>query len=207
MKQNPFDTLASEYESWFVENKVLFQSELLALRQVVPVDKKGVEIGIGSGIFAEPLGIRFGIDPSEKMLDYARQRGLDVHTGVAENLPYTNESFDFVVFITTICFVNDPDQSIKEAYRILKNKGEIILAILDKETPFVKFLEKEKKKSQFYKHARFFSVPEIRELIEKNNFRLTQTFQTLEDPAAGRIENPAEGFGKGSFVVIKGVKV
>ena len=46
MKQNPFDTLASEYESWFVENKVLFQSELLALRQVVPVGKKGIEIGV-----------------------------------------------------------------------------------------------------------------------------------------------------------------
>jgi hypothetical protein len=56
-EQSPFDTLASEYEAWFVENKILFQSELLALKQVVPVDKKGVEIGIGSGIFAEQLGI------------------------------------------------------------------------------------------------------------------------------------------------------
>lgn len=39
MEQNPFDTLASEYEAWFV-------------------DKKGVEIGIGSGIFAEQLSIK-----------------------------------------------------------------------------------------------------------------------------------------------------
>ena len=103
-KQNPFNILASEYEAWFVENKILFQSELLALKQVVPVDKKGVEIGIGSGIFAEQFGIRFGIDPSEKMLEYAQKRGLDVQNGVAENLPYENESFDFALFVTAICF-------------------------------------------------------------------------------------------------------
>jgi hypothetical protein len=40
MNKNPFEYLASEYEAWFIENKVLFQSELLALKQVVPVDKK-----------------------------------------------------------------------------------------------------------------------------------------------------------------------
>ena len=141
------------------------------------------------------------------MLKYARQRGLDVQNGVAENLPYENESFDFAAFITAICFVDDPDRSVKEVYRILKNQGEIIIAILNKETRFGRFLESEKNGNQFYKHARFFSVPEIRELLEKNGFRVTRTIQTLEDPATLRLENPTEGFGEGSFVVIKGEKV
>jgi ubiquinone/menaquinone biosynthesis C-methylase UbiE len=206
-KQNPFDYLASEYETWFVENKVLFQSELLALKQAVPVNKTGVEIGIGSGIFAEQLGIRYGIDPSETMLEYARQRGLEVQNGVAENLPYENESFDFAVLINSICFIDNPDMAVKEAYRILQSEGEIIIAILDRETRFGRFLESNKNKSRFYKHARLFSVVEITELLEKNNFRVTQTVQTLEDPATQKIENPAEGFGKGSFVVVKGVKI
>ncbi len=61
MKQNPFNSLASEYEAWFIENKVLFQSELLALKQVIPVNKKGIEIGVGSRIFAGQLGIRSGL--------------------------------------------------------------------------------------------------------------------------------------------------
>lgn len=206
MNYNPFDYLADEYEAWFIRNKVLFQSELLALKQVVPVDKTGVEIGIGSGIFAEPLGIRFGIDPSEKMLEYARRRGLEVQNGVAENLPYENESFDFAVLINALCFVTDPNLALQETHRILKSDGEIIIAILDKETQFGRFLENNKKKSQFYKHARFFSVPEIIDLLEKHNFRITQTLQTLEDPATRKIENPLEGFGKGSFVVVKGVR-
>ena len=46
MKNNPFDICTDEYENWFKENNKLFQSELLALKQVVPTDKKGLEIGI-----------------------------------------------------------------------------------------------------------------------------------------------------------------
>jgi len=207
MKHNPFDSLVEEYESWFFKNKVLFQSELLALQQVIPVDKKGVEIGIGTGIFAEPLGIHYGVDPSDNMLEYARKRGLEVQIGVAEELPYEAASFDYAVLITTICFVDNPQLTIEESYRILKNEGEIIIAIIDKETPFGKFLHEEKEKSMFYKYARFFSTREIVNLLEKNSFRISIILQTLENPATTKIEKPVNGFGKGSFIVIKGKKV
>ncbi|MFW5886848.1 MAG: class I SAM-dependent methyltransferase [Bacteroidota bacterium] len=206
MEYNPFDSLAEEYEAWFVENKTLFQSELLALKQVIPVDKTGVEIGIGSGVFAEQLGIRFGIDPSEKMLEYARKRTLKVQKGVAEELPYEAESFDYAAFITSICFVDNPLKAVREAYRVLKKEGGIIIAIIDKETPFGKFLESGKKKSRFYKDARFFSTDEIIKLLEKNSFKITNIFQTLKNLAATIVENPVEGYGEGSFVVIKGTK-
>ncbi len=45
MKNNTFDIYTAEYENWFKENNNLFQSELLALKRVVPTDKKGIEIG------------------------------------------------------------------------------------------------------------------------------------------------------------------
>ena len=206
MAHNPFDSLTSEYEKWFIENGNLFQSELLALKQVVPVGKKGVEIGIGSGIFAEKLGIQSGIDPSEKMLAIARKRGRNVVKGVAENLPYPNASFDYATFITSICFIDNPGKAIMEAHRILKPKGEIIIAIIDKATTFGKFLEKGKEKSKFYKHANFFAASEIINLVESKHFNVTDIYQTLKNPGNTEIEQPVQGFGKGSFVVIKGVK-
>jgi hypothetical protein len=46
MKDNPFDIFTEEYENWFKENELVFQSELLALKQVIPVGKEGVEIEI-----------------------------------------------------------------------------------------------------------------------------------------------------------------
>ena len=114
MTKNPFDIYPDEYENWFIKNELLFQSELLALKQVVPTNKKGIEIGVGSGLFAEKLNIKFGIDPSKKMLEFAKQRKIIVEKGVAENLPYTDNSFDFAVFVTSICFVENPEKAIKE---------------------------------------------------------------------------------------------
>jgi len=81
MKDNLFDIFPVEYEIWFKENELIFQSELPALKQVIPVGKEGVAVGIGSGIFAEKLDIKFDLEPSEKMLNYATQRNLKVKNG------------------------------------------------------------------------------------------------------------------------------
>lgn len=88
MGNNPFDIFADQYENWFKVNHKLFQSEVFALKQVVPTDKKGLEIGIGSRFFAEKLNIKFGIDLSESILKLALQRNLNADYGIAENLPY-----------------------------------------------------------------------------------------------------------------------
>lgn len=206
MKYNPFDIYTKEYEGWFKENKIVFQSELLALKRLIPAEKEGVEIGIGSGIFAEKLGIRYGIDPSENMLDFARKRNLIVEMGYAENLPYPNSSFDFAVFITSICFIENPENALKEAFRIIKDKGELIIAFIDRDSTLGKLLETAKEDSKFYKYARFYSVPEIISLTELNNFEIAEIIQTLTDMNLQIPENPIEGYGKGGFVVIKARK-
>ena len=206
MNKNPFDIYTDEYENWFIENELIFQSELIALKQVVPNNKKGIEIGVGSGLFAEKLNIKFGIDPSEKMLKLAKQRNVIVKKGIAENLPYADNSFDFAVFITSICFVENTVKTINETYRILKKDGEIIIAIIDKDNSLGQILEKNKNESKFYKDAKFFSVKEIVELIEACGFMISEIFQTLTNENIKTTEQPIIGYGKGSFIVIKGKK-
>jgi len=206
MKDNPFDIFSDEYENWFKENELIFQSELLALKQVIPVGKEGVEIGIGSGIFAKKLNIKFGIDPSDRMLAYAKQRNLVVQKGFAENLPYPDKNFDFAVFITSICFVDNPEKAIKEAHRIVKDKGDLIIAFIDKESSLGKSIKLEKEDSKFYRHAKFYSVSEMTSMIVNNHFEITEIIQTLTEINLKIPENPMKGHGKGSFVVIKGSK-
>src|SRR6202011_4339241 len=63
-------------------------SELRAVRGLLPKDGVGMEIGVGSGRFAAPLGIRYGVDPSVKMRTLAQARGIEAVEGVAEKLPY-----------------------------------------------------------------------------------------------------------------------
>ncbi|HAQ21597.1 MAG TPA: SAM-dependent methyltransferase [Prolixibacteraceae bacterium] len=206
MQESPFNLFPNEYEAWFRENENTFQSELLALKQAVPVGKKGIEIGIGSGIFAGQLGIQYGIDPSDNMLEYARKRNLKVEKGFAEDLPYPDNSFDFAVFITSLCFITNPAKAIREVHRILRPNGEIIIAFIDKESTLGQILEKGKDESKFYRDANFYSVPEMIEMIENNDFKVSDIFQTLTELNNEEIESPIEGFGKGGFVVIKGRK-
>jgi len=206
MINNPFDIHTRQYEDWFKKNDTIFQSELLALKQVIPIGNKGIEIGIGSGIFAEKLNIKYGIDPSEKMLNYARQRNLEVKKGVAENLPYSDNNFDFALFMTSICFVENTAKAIEETHRILQNNGEIIIAIIDRKSSLGQILERNKNESEFYKHATFFSVQEIIEMIELGGFVITEIYQTLTSENIKIIEQPTKGYEKGSFVVIKGIK-
>jgi len=74
-RTEPFDEHLNEYE-------------LEAIRSVIPVKGRGVEIGVGSGIFASSPGIKDGIEPSSAMREQARERGINVIEGIAENLPY-----------------------------------------------------------------------------------------------------------------------
>ena len=203
---NPFDIYTEEYEAWFKEKRAFFQSELLALKQVVPIGKKGVEIGIGGGIFAEKLDIKFGIDPSGNMLRYARQRNRYVVRGFAEDLPFPDNRFDFAVFITSVCFISDPAKALAEAYRIVKRNGDLIIAFLDRESTLGQILTAEKKDSKFYRDANFYSVKEMIALMESNHFEVRKIYQTLTDMQKNETENPVEGFGKGSFIVIWGRK-
>jgi SAM-dependent methyltransferase len=207
-KTTPFDNYLDEYEHWFDNNYSVFLSELEAIRKVVPAGSRGVEIGVGSGIFALPLGIKEGCDPSASMREKAVGRGINVIDGIAENLPYTTESFDYALMVTTICFVDNPLQSIQEVYRILKPDGMFIMGFVDKDSPVGKEYITNKEKSIFYKDAVFFSTEEIYKLLIAGGFTIKETYQTVFGALneIKEIQQPEKDFGKGSFVVIQARK-
>lgn len=204
--KNIFDRYYKKYDAWYEKSPSLYLSELAALKKVVPARGKGLEIGVGTGRFAVPLKIRYGIDPSKNMLKFARQRGINVRSGRGEKLPYKNSSFDHVVIIATLCFVRDPENVLKEARRILKTGGRIIIAFIDKNSILGKYYQR--KKSVFYKKAVFFSVKDIRKWIHETGFTGFTCFQTLFGPLKkmGSLQTPRKGYGKGSFIVIRSHK-
>lgn len=108
----PFEEYCVEYDRWFDENRFIYLSELEALRHFIRAGERGMEIGVGTGRFAAPLGIGVGIDPSRRMGEVASERGISFVGGVAESLPFRSEEFDFVLMMVTICFVDDVKKSI-----------------------------------------------------------------------------------------------
>ena len=86
-----YNQFAKEYNNWFEKHPNLYQSELLAMNQAVPSKGIGIEIGVGTGRFAEPLNIKYGVEPSESMAELAKQKGVKVFNAIAENLPIENK--------------------------------------------------------------------------------------------------------------------
>jgi ubiquinone/menaquinone biosynthesis C-methylase UbiE len=117
-RTQPFDEYYDEYEEWFDTHLHVYMSEVEALRSVIPQWKRGVEIGVGSGRFAHPLGVREGVEPSGEMRRLASRKGLKVRDAVAEALPFESESFDFALMVTTICFVDDIRRSSRRSSAI-----------------------------------------------------------------------------------------
>ncbi|PMP85671.1 MAG: SAM-dependent methyltransferase [Thermodesulfobium narugense] len=205
-----FERYSSEYEFWFEENKFVYLSEIEALKMLVPSEGKGLEVGVGSGRFAKPLGILFGVEPSDKMIQIARNKGINVYKGLAEDLPFYDNKFDFVLLAVTICFVNDPERSLLEAKRVLKKGSRLIVAIVDKESELGKLYLNRQSNSVFYKNARFFSSEEIIDLFNKIDIRFLGAVQVLfgvDIKDLSYVQEPEPGYGKGAFVVLAGEKL
>ena len=201
-----FDKNALDYDNWFERHPAIYQSELLVLKRAIPKNKKGIEIGVGTGRFAQPLNIKAGVEPSENMARVAEHRGIQVIKTVAENLPIENKSFDFALMVTTVCFLSNIPKAFSEVHRILKPQGEIILGIIDKNSALGKKYEIEKAENMFYKDAHFHSTEEITKLLKQARFEKFEYWQTLVKGNENEIEQPIPGFGIGSFVVIKAIK-
>ncbi len=203
-KIKPFEDFSEEYDQWFAKNTDKYQAEIQALKNFIPADKKGLEVGVGSGKFAAPLKVKTGVDPSPKMARKSKNLGIQVVLGVAENLPFKSQYFDYVLMVTTICFVDDLKKTFSEANRILQPEGFIVIGFIDKESELGKTYLRNRDKSHFYKIAKFYSAQEVLALLAEtgfNNFEIRQTI--FPGNNTQRIEN---GFGSGSFVVIKASK-
>ncbi len=208
-KAGVFDRFADEYEAWFEKNRLAYLSELEAIKKVLPEEGPGLEVGAGTGRFAIPLGIRQGVEPSDEMARIARQKGLEIVKGVAESLPFSDSSFGFVLMMTAICFFDDVEAALSEAWRVLKPGGSLIIGFIDRESPLGKAYQDRKKESQFYRESIFFSADEVVSLLKKFNFGNLYLLQTIFHFAGEirELEPVKEGSGEGLFVVVRALKI
>lgn len=205
---NPYQNNASKYDRWFNENRSAYEAELRTVKSFIPGNPRGLEIGVGTGRFASRLGIRIGIEPAESMRAIARKRKITVLGGTAEYLPFKDSSFDLVMMVTVICFVNDIHKTFQEAFRVLSNGGIIIIGMIDRGSPLGQKYLKDKQDSLFYKQATFYTVYEILETMRSTGFGNFSFRQTLFSDISKISNNEPvrTGYGNGLFAVIHGEK-
>jgi ubiquinone/menaquinone biosynthesis C-methylase UbiE len=107
-----------------------------------PVDGKRVlDLGSGDGRLTAALATRgafaVGIDIDHSMLLAATARPEDVHRrsarfarGRLEQLPFRDASFDVVVAVTVLCLVPDQTVAVREAARVLRPGGRMVIGDL-----------------------------------------------------------------------------
>lgn len=205
-----FNNYVEDYEAWYDKYPEVYESELAAIREQLtklPENIRGIEVGVGTGRFAQPLGIKEGIEPSEEMAKKAISRNVEILKGVAENLPYGDLQFDFVLFVT-VCHLENIKLAIEQAHRVLKHKGSIIIGFLDKDQSIAKEYTERRQYSTFFKKANFYTVNYIKQIIEESGFKNLEFNQTLfgDLNTIKEVQLPKPGFGEGSFVVVKATK-
>jgi len=204
-KGSAFETNADIYDEWFIKNNYIFDSEIEAIKYLMPDSGEGIEIGAGTGIFSSRLGIKHGIEPSEKMRSKALERGIDVISAFAEKIPIADETYHFALMVTVDCFLEDVLQAFKEVWRILSKDVFFIIAFIDRETPLGAIYNQNKQFDNFYKYANFHSAEEIIKLLERTGFEIQekkQTIYTLENI----MQEVKDNVGNGVFAVIKAKK-
>jgi len=198
-KVHVFDSLASDYDAWFEEEgRLIFASEVEALRKALPLlPKPWIEVGVGSGRFAQALGIDIGLDPSSKLLAMARNRGINVFLGRGEEMPFKDGVFGTAFFVVTLCFVDSPRRTLEEAARLLRSGGKVVLGMVLRESPWGQLYRAEKQRGhRFYRHATFHDYGEVGAFLRQTGFSIEKVISTLFQSPGGfnHIEPPQQGF-------------
>ena len=156
--------------------------------------------------------MEYGIDVSSGVLKFAKQRGIAVTRGEGESLPFADSLFGAVFIVVTLCFVEDSVKVLKEASRVLKEDGAVILGLILKESSWANFYKKKGEAGNiFYKIATFYSFKELKAMGEKAGLKIAEISSTMfqaptENPL--RFETPKSGYyDEAGFVAVKMTKV
>jgi len=233
VSDQPFDEYAAEYDSWFLKNRNVLQSEVELLAGVLKDPGRALSVGCGSGLFemvlreGHRIDIRVGVEPASGMAEIAIKRGMEVQIGPAEELPFDDDSFDTVLFNGTPSYIGDLERAFNEAYRVLHVGGQIVVADVPAESSYgtlyrlaamigtwddaslTAIAPAVPYPMEFAAAANWRTTQEKLDLLQDVGFLGPQTTQTLtahpkfSDDAA---EAPMPGHDRGDYVAIRARK-
>ena len=186
MVRKTFNDYADRYDAWYETEagKTTFAMEVDCLKPFLHrYSHPYLEIGVGSGRFAQALGVEYGLDPAPAMLRIAATRGIKVVEGYGEKLPFHDIFFGGLLVVFTLEAAEEPEKVLREAWRVLLPQGGLVLGLLLKGSPWAEFYEaKAKGGRSIYSRVRFFSKREVESMLRKAGFSIVQYQSTLFQP-------------------------
>jgi SAM-dependent methyltransferase len=161
----------ANYEAWYhtTRGKWIAGIEWKLLFNLMRPDANTtlLDVGCGTGYFSRQfteVGLSVtGLDPNQAVLAYARQQDDQINylQANALSLPFPGDSFDYVSAITSLCFVEPPEQALQEMWRVTR-RG-LLLGVLNKHS----LLYWQKRNSKSYLGARWDQITTLKKWAKK----------------------------------------
>ena len=213
-KIEAFDTVAGIYDDWYdhPQGKQVFEAEKNAVDQMIPPTGLGLEIGAGTGVFAESLTnidrTILCLDPSVEMIKKAKKRKMPCLRGVGVPLPIRRDLLDFSYMVTVLEFLNDPVALFKEVKLYSKNNAVLSILFINSDSTWGElYRDIGEKGDPVFKHATLFSLDKISALLKKSGYSIIDAKGTLNsDPANQEVDDRlVEPSSKCGVIIIKAI--
>jgi len=173
----------STFMSSDLYKKVFYSTRINKIKKLLDIKPKDkvLEIGCGEGYYTEQIGAitsnLIATDISQNYLDKARLRNphsiIDYICCPAEKLPFNDNFFEKILMSEVIEHLIDWRQGIKEAKRVLKPGGKLIITTPNKHS-YLNFLTHFKtivrNSSTKVEHIKEFSGKELKTILKKHFF-------------------------------------
>lgn len=120
---------------WFVGRRAILETFLKKVASSLVTRHSPLQIldiGCGTGANLEMLaqfGKAEGVDVSDDALEFCQKKGLKVQKGLAETLPYDDETFDITTALDVIEHLDDDIAGLKEMFRVTKKGGYAVVFV------------------------------------------------------------------------------
>ena len=143
ISQKIHSTEADELEKSYKLPEIILQREQTLKKLSVKPGEKILDVGCGVGFLSYEIALLtrdygkvYGIDKNSDMIRHAKKRcerlrNTEFSEASANDLPFTEDSFDAACCTQVLLYVNNVDQALLEIKRILKPTGRIIIVETD----------------------------------------------------------------------------
>lgn len=183
-----FDRVAGNYDDFINPYTLARRREIL----VSWAKGKCLEVGAGTGEISRALSEKdldvVAIDISPKMVEEIRKKGIKAVVADAEKLPFKDRTFDTVVAAELVYCLDSPKKFIKEARRVLKPKGRLLITSANEDLKVYDRLRSFLRKLGFSKMYfddsvhNFVTSSELRKLLTKQGFKILEERKVIVFP-------------------------